>query len=319
MRPYKVVITDHSFPGVATEQSLVEAAGGCLEVARCKTAEDVIKACGDADALLVQWAPIDERVLRSLPRCKLVIRYGIGVDNVDLAAATRLGVAVANVPDYCIDEVADHTMALALSLGRQLSAIQERLRAGTWTITPPAPMPAFRDMTFAVIGLGRIGRAVLGRALGFGFKLAAYDPVLPLQAFHDAGARRLTLDEAFAEADMLSLHIPLGPETRHMVSADRLRAMKRTAILINTSRGGLVDTRGLAAALEAGLIAGAGLDVFEEEPIPPAHPLLRSPNTMLTSHVAWYSQASISRLQRLAGEEAVRGIKGQAPRNQVNP
>lgn len=318
MRPYKVVITDHSFPAVAVEQELIEAAGGTLEVARCKTEGDVIAACQDADALLVQWAPITERVLRSLPRCKVVIRYGIGVDNVDLAAARRLGVAVANVPDYCIDEVADHTVALAVSMGRQLLATNGRLRAGTWKITPPAPMPAFREMTFAVIGLGRIGRSVLSRAQGFGFRLAAHDPTLPDEVFRGAGARRLSLDEAFAEADILSLHLPLGPETRHLVSADRLRAMKRTAVLINTSRGGLVDTRGLAAALTEGLIAGAGLDVFEEEPIPPEHPLLHCPNAILTSHIAWFSESSMLRLQRLAAEEAVRGVKGHALKNRVN-
>lgn len=319
MAPYKVVVTDHSFTGVSIERELVEAAGGCLGVARCRTAEDVIAACHDADALLVQWAPITEAVLRSLTRCKVVIRYGIGVDNVDLEAATRMGVAVANVPDYCIDEVADHTMALALSLGRQVLGTFDRLRAGNWRITPPAPMPAFREMTFVVAGLGRIGRAVLGRARMFGFKLAAYDPIPPDEVFRDAGARRLSLDEALAEADILSLHVPLNAATRHLVSAERMKSMKRTAILINTSRGGLVDTRALAAALADGLIAGAGLDVFEEEPLPTNHPLLQCPNTVLTSHIAWYSEASVSRLQRLAAEEAVRGLRGQPLRNRVNP
>jgi len=318
MRPYKVIITDHSFPGIEAERELVEAAGGSLEVARCKTEDDVIAACQGADALLVQWAPITERVLRSLARCKAVIRYGIGVDNVDLAAARRLGVAVANIPDYCIDEVADHTVALALALARQLPATHERLRAGDWKITPPSPMAAFRDMSFVVIGLGRIGRSVLGRAKAFGFRLAAHDPLAPEAAFRDSGARRLALDGAFAEADILSLHVPLGPETRRLVSMGRLRAMKPTAILINTSRGGLVDTLSLATALTEGLIAGAGLDVFEEEPIPPEHPLLRCPNTILTSHTAWFSEASVVRLQRLAAEEAVRALKGQPLKNRVN-
>jgi D-3-phosphoglycerate dehydrogenase len=319
MNPYKVVITDHSFPDVAVERELIEAAGGLLEVAQCRSEADVIAACRDADALLVQWAPVTERVLQGLERCKAVIRYGIGFDNVDLAAARRLGVAVANVPDYCIDEVADHTVALAVSLARQLFATQRRLREGTWKITPPAPMPAFRDMTFVVVGLGRIGRAVLGRAQGFGFRLAAHDPAPADEVFRGAGARRLSLDEAFAEADILSLHLPMSAGTRHLVSTDRLRAMKRTALLVNTSRGGLVDTRGLAVALAEGTIAGAGLDVFEEEPIPQSHPLLLCPNTILTSHVAWYSEGSLQRLQRLAAEEAARCVRGQSLRNRVNP
>ena len=176
MRPPKVVITDHSFPGAAAERELVEGAGGILEIAQCRTEEDVIAACKGADALLVQWAPITERVLRALPGLRAVVRYGIGVDNVDVGAARLLGVAVANVPDYCIDEVADHTVALAVSLGRQLAATDRRLRAGNWRITPPSPMPPFREMSFVVVGLGRIGRAVLARAGAFGFRLAAHDP-----------------------------------------------------------------------------------------------------------------------------------------------
>jgi D-3-phosphoglycerate dehydrogenase len=319
MPSHKVVITDHSFPGISIERGLIEAAGGSLEVANCKTAGDVIAACHDAEVLLVQWAPITEAVLRSLNHCRVVIRYGIGVDNIDLEAAKRMGIAVANVPDYCVDEVADHTLALALALGRQVLTSLDRLRAGKWKITPSAPMPAFRDMTFAVAGLGRIGRAVLGRARPFGFRLAAFDPVIADEVFQEAGARRLSASEVFSEADILCVHVPLNPATRHMVSMDRLRSMKRTAILINTSRGGLVDTHALAAALKEGLIAGAGLDVFEEEPLPITHPLLQCPNAILTSHIAWYSEASISRLQRLAAEEAVRGIKGLPATNRVNP
>jgi D-3-phosphoglycerate dehydrogenase len=318
MRPPKVVVTDHTFASVGVEQELIEEAGGCLEVATCKTEDDVIAAARDADVLLVQWAPITERVLGSLQKCKAVVRYGIGYDNVDSAAAKRLGIPVANIPDYCIDEVADHTLALAISLGRQLNSTHERLRMGIWKITPPATMPAFRDMTFVTLGLGRVGRDVLARARGFGFKLAAYDPYLPDEVFLEAGAKRLSLDEAFTVADVLSVHVPLGPGTRHLVSTDRLRLMKPTAILINTSRGGLVDTRGLAEALKRGMIAAAGLDVFEEEPIPPDHPLLQCPNTLLTSHTAWFSEASVTRLQRLAAEEAVRGIKGLPLKNQVN-
>jgi len=315
----KVLITDCSFRETTVERELVEAAGGRLESAHCKTEDDVIAVGHDASVLLVQWAPITERVLSHLTRCRAIIRYGIGVDNLDLAAAKRRGVAVANVPDYCVDEVADHTMALALTLGRQVLATSERLRAGDWKITPPAPMPAFREMTFAVAGLGRIGRAVLERARGFGFKLAAYDPAVPDEAFIEVGALRLSLDEVFAEADVISLHVPLNTGTRHLVSKSRLRSMKKTGILINTSRGGLIDTHGLAVALNEGVIAGAGLDVFEEEPLPSTHPLLQCPNAVLTSHTAWFSDASVRRLQRLAGEEAVRGIQGLPLKNRVNP
>ena len=318
MNSPKVVITDHSFASVATEQAVVAAGGGTLVVAQCKTEDEVIAAATGAAALLVQWAPISERVLATLRDCKVVVRYGIGVDNIDLAAARRLGVPAANVPDYCIDEVADHTLALGLSLGRQLSTTDRRLRAGGWKITPPAPMPAFRDMTFATLGFGRIGRAVLARAKAFGFALAAYDPLLPDEVFREAGVRRVTLDEAFAVADMLSVHMPLIAETRHLVSAERLATMRPSAILLNTSRGGLIDTKALAAALQAGRLAGAGLDVYEEEPLPLTHPLLQCTTAVLTSHTAWFSAASVQRLQRLAAEEVVRGIRGEPLKNQVN-
>jgi len=318
MNPPKVVITDHSFASVATERVLVESAGGTLEIAQCKTEDEVIAAAAGAVALLVQWAPITERVLASLNGCRAVVRYGIGVDNIDLAAAKRLGVPVANVPDYCIDEVADHTLALAVSLGRQLGPTERRMRAGGWKITPPAPMPAFRDMHFVTLGFGRIGRAVLERARAFGFHLAAYDPLLPDEVFHHAGVQRVTLDDAFACADVLSVHLPLMAATRHLVSAPRLATMRPSALLVNTSRGGLVDTRALAAALTAGRLAGAGIDVFEEEPLPRDHPLLQCASALLTSHTAWYSEASVQSLQRLAAMEAVRGLRGEALKNQVN-
>ena len=289
-----------------------------MKVASCKTPEQVIEACADADVLIVQFAPINAAVLRALKYCKAIIRFGIGVDNVDLVTAKSLGIRVANVPDYCIDEVADHTVALALALGRQLLSTHQRLGCGEWKITPPATMSAFREMTFAVIGLGRIGRAVLARARGFGFKLAAYDPLQSAEVFAQANAQSLSLTDVFRTADILSLHTPLTEATRHLVSTERLTAMKRTAILVNTSRGGLIDSLALADALQQGLIAGAGLDVFEQEPLPPTHLLLQAPGTILTSHTAWFSEASVPRLQQLAAEEAVRALKGEQLLNIVN-
>lgn len=317
--PFRVLYTDHGFPDVATERALVEAAGGDLVVAQCRTAEDVIEAAAGADALLVQWAPITAEVLATLDRCKVIVRLGIGVDNVDLAAARAHGVPVCNVPDYCLDEVADHTLALALSLARQLTALDARVRGGVWRITPDSPMPAFRAMTFATVGLGRIARAVLERARAFGFRLAAYDPLASDEAFRAAGADRLDLDDLVAEADILSLHCPLTDETRHLIDAERMRQMKPTAVLVNTARGGLIDTAALAEALEAGTIAAAGLDVFEAEPLPDDHPLQDCPNALLTSHVAWYSEQSVPRLQRKAAEEVVRALRGEPLLNPVTP
>jgi D-3-phosphoglycerate dehydrogenase len=314
----KVAITDFNFPHVEREGEILSRAGAEWAAYQCKTPVEVIENCREADALIVQWATIDRTVIAALERCKVIVRYGIGVDNVDLEAAADRGIPVCNVPDYCIDEVADHTMALALALARQLSQTDAAVRAGVWKILPPAPAFSFREMVFATAGFGRIARAVLRRAVGFGFQVAAYDPWVDPSVFASLGVRRLTLGELLAGADILSLHLPLKHETRHLVGSLSLPAMKNTALVVNTARGGLIDTRALAGALTDGRIAGAGLDVFEEEPLPADHPLRRAPNVILTSHTAWYSEASVPQLQQKAAEEAVRALQGQPLQNVVN-
>jgi D-3-phosphoglycerate dehydrogenase len=311
----KIVITDSGFKDIIPETAIIEGAGFELISAQCKTAEDVIAVAADADGIIVQWAPISAEVIHNLSRCKVIVRYGIGVDNVDIAVAKQKGIPVCNVPDYCLDEVADHTVALALAQARQLFQIDKRIRAGVWKIHPDNLMPSFGEMMFATAGYGRIARAVLDRARAFGFTLAAYDP---FEAPPGDKVASLSLDELFRQADILSLHTPLSPETKHFINADRLAQMKPTAIVINTARGGLIDTMALAQALQEGTIAAAGLDVFESEPLEADHPLRKCPNALLTSHVAWFSEKSVPRLQRLAAEEAVRALRGEPLKNQVN-
>lgn len=314
----KVAITDHGFANINEETRVLTAAGASLSVAQCKTAGDVISSCRDADALLVQWAPITAEVIAALSNCRVIVRYGIGVDNVDLKAAAAKGIPVCNIPDYCIDEVADHALGLGLSLARQIPQTDATVRGGVWKITPPSPFPAYRETTFATAGFGRIARAVLARAKPFGFRLAAYDPFVPADAFASLGIQKLERDELFAQAGIVSLHLPLTPETKHFVSRDRLATMRRDAIIVNTARGGLIDSNALADALNAGAIAGAGLDVFEAEPLPSESPLRSCPNTILTSHTAWYSGGSVGVLQRKAAEEIVRGLNRQPLMNVVN-
>ncbi len=314
-----VLITDYGFKNLDPERALIQGAGFHLLTAQCRTAQEVIAAGRDADVLLVQWAPVTAEVIAALrPRLRAVIRYGIGVDNVDLAAAKAHGVAVCNVPDYCIDEVADHAVALALSLARQLPQTHHRTVGGEWKIVPPRPLPAFSGQVFACAGFGRIARAVLTRVRAFGFAPAAYDPFVTDDAFAREHVRRLSIESLFAEAGILSLHLPLTAETRHFVNASRLAAMKPTSVLVNTSRGGLVDTIALAGALRENRLGGAGLDVFETEPLAADHPLRTAPGALLTSHTAWYSEASVPRLQRLAAEEAIRALRGETLRNRVN-
>lgn len=315
---FKIVYTDHGFESIEIERGIIESANGNLIIAQCKTAEDVIEATADADALLVQWAPVTADVIDALRQCRVIVRMGIGFDNVDIEAARQKEIPVCNVPDYCINEVADHTLAMALSLARQLHITDRRVRDGSWNIIPAGEMPAFHEMTFATVGFGRIARAVHQRARHFSFKLVAYDKFVSSESMLEQGVSFLNLDNLFEHGDIISLHCQLTDETAHLVNAARLQRMKPSSILINTARGLLVDTVALAKALKSGDIAAAGVDVFETEPLPEKHPIRSCGNALLTSHTAWYSESSVPELQKNAAEELVRGLQEKPLQNQVN-
>jgi len=318
MSKLTVVITDNGPAGVELEQKILGDAGFEVIAGQCKTAEDVIEIAADADALMVGGAPITADVIAALTRCKMIIRCGVGVDCIDVQAATAKGIAICNVPDATTNEVADHTLALALSWGRQLPAIDKRVRQGEWDITADLVMPAFQDMTFATVGFGNIARAVMERAKVFKFRLIATDPEVADEEFARLGVERMELDAVIAQADILSLHPPLTPETQHMINAQRFAQMRRGVILINAGRGELVDTGALLDALRSRHVAYAGLDVFEEEPLPAAHPLCSLHNILLTPHAAAYSDRSGPVVIRMACEEVVRALRGEALKAQVN-
>ncbi|WP_421826832.1 C-terminal binding protein [Larkinella sp.] len=313
----KIVITDHGFSNINPEKAVLEQSGYELIDAQCKSEADLLAATRDAFALIVQWAPITETIIRNLDHCRLIVRYGIGVDNLNLAAARERQIPVCNVPDYCIDEVSDHTLALAMALHRQIPATDQRVREGVWKIIPPGTVPACKDALFTTLGFGRIARVVLKKAAAFNFKLAAFDPFVSEKEMQALGVQKITFDEALANSDILSLHLPLNDKTHHLMNRETLMKMKSNAVLINTSRGGLINTIDLAQALTRNEIGGAGIDVFEQEPLPDAHPILQAPNTILTSHTAWYSQRSIPILQQFAAEEVLRMINGEPLKNQV--
>ena len=313
----KVMVTDCNFESFAQEQTMCQRNGFDFSIFQCKTEEDVIQNCQEAEALFVQYAPITRNVFASLNRCKIIVRYGIGVDSIDLEAAKEFGVAICNVPDYGIDEVADHAAALALALARQIPFFDQSIRAGDWPAATPTPLLSLSDMTFTALGAGRIGRATLDRMRPFGFKLAAYDPFVSAEDLKNLGVTKLELDDVFAQSDIISLHLPLIKETQHLINTEKLKKMKSNAIVINTSRGGLIDTHALASALNEGEIAFAGIDVFEAEPMETDHPLRRCKNAALTPHMAYYSAASIVRLQRYAAEEIERALKDEPLRCQV--
>jgi len=315
----KVIITDHVFKNFEMEKQVFSGNKVAFSVNNCTTGEEVIASGKDADGILVTFAPITEKVIRHLSNCKIIVRYGIGTDNVDLQAAKNKGIKVCNVPDYGTDEVADHTISLALSLARQLQWVESQLRNGQWFTTTPQPIQAFREMNFVSLGFGRIARAVLHRAKAFGFQLFAYDPFVDPEAMKKEGVSAIDFEGALKIADILSLHLPLNQQTQHMINYETMQQMKKSSILLNTSRGGLINTPELAKALDQELIAAAGIDVFEQEPLPADHPLRKAKNALLTSHIAWYSEASIRRLQKSTAEEIVRGLKGEPVKNLVNP
>lgn len=312
-----VVLSDGGKALLPQALALLSEAGVPVVDAEVASPDDPLAVIREAEIILAFWYPLREEVLAQLTRCKLIVRIGIGIDSVDVEAARRLGIPVSNVPDYCIDEVADHAFAMALSLLRQLPVMDRDIRAG-YKATLWQPIHSYRALTFATLGFGRIARAVLERARPSKFQLAAYDPYQPDSVFTEAGVRRLTLDELFTEADLISLHSPLTPETHHIVNAARLAQMKPTAYLVNTSRGGLIDTPALAAALDARTIVAAALDVFEKEPLEADNPIRDCTNTVLAPHMAWYSEEAMVTLHIMAAEEAIRAARGETLRSCVN-
>ncbi|MFD2330566.1 C-terminal binding protein [Cohnella sp. GCM10020058] len=318
MRSPVVAVTDHPFSDLAQERGLLEPLGFQFRVGQCKTEEDVIELCRDADAILTNLAPLTANTVARLERCRIIVRYGIGTDNVDLAAATERGLPVANVPDYGVQEVADHTMGLLLSAVRKIPAVSARVKAGIWEIRPLPPIMGLQDKTLGLAGFGNIARAVAQRAQSFNMRVIAFDPYISEAEFAKRNVRKATWERLLEESDILSIHLPLNAHTANMLNADALAVMKSTAYVLNTSRGGVIDTEALADALSRGQIGGAALDVLDREPLPPDHPLLSLDQCLITSHCAWYSEDSIRRLQHGAAAEVARLFSGEKPRNIVN-
>lgn len=311
----RIIVTDTTFPRLDQEQIIATRHGATLEVARCASEEDVIAAAKRADVLLVQFAKVTRKAVRALTTGAAIVRYGIGLDNIDLGAAHACGIKVAYVPDYATGEVADHTAALVLTALRKIIPLDRSVREGSWDAVGTAgPMQSFRDSIVGFVGFGRIGREVHARLQPFGFTSIVADPYATPETLAALKARAVDLDTLFATADVVTLHAPLTPATHHLVNAHRLGQMKPTAVLVNTARGGLIDPESLVDALSTKRIAGAALDVFEREPLPPDSRLRDFPNVILTPHAAWYSTAAAERLQSLAADEVDRHLSGQPAR-----
>ncbi len=319
MERLKVVVTDHVFESFDSERGILATANAELVVLQCTSAAELIPQVAAADGLLNTYLPgIDEAVFAAAPRLRAVVRYGIGVDTIDIAAATRRGIMVANVPDYCIDEVADHALAHFLSLSRKLSVSDRKVKAGQWSLAFVKPLKAIRGMRVGILGFGRIGRAIAARLQAFAPEVVFFDPVLTTDS---AGCKAVDLDTLLATADAIIVQCPSTPATRGLLGTEAFAKMRRQPILINCARGEVVDTDALVAALRAGTVSGAGLDVLQDEAavVKQPHPLKEFDNVILTPHSAWFSSAAIPNLQRRAAEEMAIALKGQKPSSLLNP
>lgn len=315
----KIVVTDYTFPALEVEESVFQPLGFELVSGQCKTPEALIALVADADAVITQFAPVNASVIAAMQKAKVIVRYGIGVDNVDLETARQRGIPVCNVPDYCIDEVADHTLAFMLSVTRQVVQNTLYIRDGKWGLaTGLDQLRTMRDQTVGIVGFGRIGREVAARLAPFKSRRLVFDPVLNPETIREHGCEAVTLEELLAESDIVSLHCPSSAQTRKLLNSDSIRAMKQGAIVINLARGDLIDTQALIAALESGHLAGAGLDVCDPEPIPVDSPLRSMPNVITASHIASASPKSVRTLRLTAARIAAMAVNGEKLPNVVN-
>ncbi|MDB5348249.1 MAG: C-terminal binding protein [Schlesneria sp.] len=315
----QVAITDFSFPNLEVEQGILEAAGFQVVSGQCKTPETLIPFVRDADAVITQFAPIKADVIAAMQKAKVIVRYGIGVDNVDLEAARQRGIPVCNVPDYCIDEVADHTLAFILGATRQVVANTNHVRAGNWGIPFGLDqMKTLRDQTVGIVGFGRIGREVVARLAPFKCRRLVFDPVVPADAIRAAGCEPVDLATIIAESDILTLHCPSTAQTRRLVNKSSIAQMKRGSILINLARGDLVETDALVEALQSGQLGAAAIDVCDPEPIPVGHPLRQLPNVIVASHIASASVKAVRTLRETAAGLAAKALRGEKLPNVVN-
>jgi D-3-phosphoglycerate dehydrogenase len=319
MAKFKVVVTDLGYATYDHEKNVLEPVGAKLTLATCQTEEEVIKACRKADGVLLRSAPMTAHVIESLENCRVIARYGVGVDNVDVKAASARGIVVANVPNYCDDEVSSQAVALILALARKIVSHDKAVRSGAWDIGSGDPIHRTKGKTLGFVGLGRIARATVKKIAGFEMKLIACDPFVTKEEAAPFGVAMVDLDTLLATSDFVSLHAPLMPATKHMIDAKALSKMKPSAFLVNTSRGGLIDQKELIKALTEKKIAGAGVDVYEVEPLEPDSPLKELDNVVLTDHAGWYSEESIVELQTRAAQAVAAVLSGKRPESVVNP
>jgi len=319
MSSFKVVVTDYVFPDLEPEKEILSEVSAELVAGQCQTKQEVIELVPGADAVLnTYYGPIDGDVMDAMPECRIIVRYGVGMDTIDIPAATDRGIMVANVPDYCVDEVSDQAVTMTLALLRKLRQADRMVRSGEWALAELKPMRRISTLTVGIIGLGRIGRAIAAKISPFGPRIIYCDPYADSTA--TPALTSVELDELLRTSDAIIIQAPSTPETQHMLDADGFAAMEREPVIVNCARGDLIDTDALVKALAQGQVSGAGLDVIENTPpLPEDHPLLSFDNVILTPHSAWFSGDALDALQRLGAMEVARALKGEQPKHLLNP
>ena len=318
MSKFKVMVTDYAWPSLDLERQILGEVDATLLVAETGAEAELLQLAPESDAILTCWQSIPPAVLDAAPRCLHVSRYGIGLDNIPVERATELGILVTNVPDFCLEEVSDHVMALLLGSARRIVQFSRATQQGIWGAPAERPIPRLRGQTLGIIGYGNIAQALVPKALGFGLEVMAYTPRLAADALDPFGVATNELDLLLSQADYISIHVPLTAETEGLIDARALRLMKPTAYLINTSRGAVIDEAALYQALAEGWIAGAGLDVLTQEPPEAPNPLLGLDNVIATPHAAFYSETSLVELAQKAAENVAQVLRGETPVNVVN-
>jgi len=315
---FKVAVADSVFPNLDPAREVLSSIGAEIQLAPEPTADAIMTLAKDADGVLVTYAKITADMIRQMTKCRIISRFGIGVDNVDIPVATEKGIVVTKVPDYCIDEVSDHAMALLLSAVRKIPMGTEQVHSGIWKMPNFVPIHRLRGSVLGLAGFGRIPQLVAPKAQAFGMKVIAFDPYLPKDVFTKAGVEQVDFPTLLKRSDYISVHSPLTPETKGLFNADAFKQMKKGSYIVNTARGPVIDEVALAEAIDSGHIAGAGLDVMTTEP-PVSSPLIGKKNVIITPHTSFYSDESLVELQTKAAQEVANVLTGKPPRNPVNP
>ncbi len=310
---HKILITDYVWPSTAPEREILAELDAEVVEADSSDEARLVELAADVTGILTCFHQVTAAVVRASPRLRVVGRYGVGTDNIDVDTCTELDIPVTFVPDYGYEEVADHAMALLMALARGIAVLDRSVRAGAWSNQPARPMHRMRGRALGILGYGRIGRALAQRAVPHGLRVLVHDPYADAARVADVGAELVDKPRLIAESDFVSVHAPLTPETRHTIGEPELRAMKPTACVVNTARGPLVDEYALARALAEGWIAGAGIDVLEQEPPPPDHPLIGLDRAIVTPHAAFLSEESVLELEQRAARSVVRVLQGKMP------